>query len=92
MHRLQNCLTSRFVRQPSFCEGIKHFSFPSNIQLFFLPLPHACSGHVTAISSGHVTAISSPPLNWQSKSLISVNVASGMLLPTQNYHFIILAG
>ena len=72
MYRLPNCLTSRFVRQPSFCKGIKHSSFSSNIQLFFLPLPHACSDHVTAISSGHVTAISSPPLNWQSKSLISV--------------------
>ena len=84
MHRLPNCLTSRCVRQPSFCEGIKHFTFSSNIQLFFLPLPHACSGHVTAISS--------PPLNLQSKSLISVNVASGMLLPTQIYHFILLAG
>ena len=84
MHRLPNCLTSRFVHQPSFCGGIKHSSFSSNIQLFFLPLPHACSGHVTAISS--------PPLNWQSKSLISVNVASGMLLPTQIYHFILLAG
>ena len=87
MHRLPNCLTSRFVRQPSFCKRIKHSSFSTNIQLFFLPLPHACSvhvtaissGHVTAISSGHVTAISSPPLNWQSKSLISVNVTSGML-------------
>ena len=84
MHRLPNCLTSRFVRQPSFCGGIKHSSFSSGIQLFFLPLPHACSGHVTAISS--------PPLNLQSKSLISVNVASGMLLPTQIYHFILLAG
>ena len=92
MHRLPNCLTSRFVRQPSFCGGIKHSSFSSNIQLFFLPLPHACSGHVTAISSGHVTAISSPTLNWQSKSLISVHVASGMLLPTQIYHFILPAG
>ena len=27
MHRLPNCLTSMFVRQPSVCEGIKHSSF-----------------------------------------------------------------
>ena len=72
MHRLPNCSTSRFVRQPSVCEGIKQSSFSLNIQLFFLPLPHACSGHVTAISS--------PPLNWQSKSLISVKVVSTMLI------------
>ena len=57
---------------PSFWEGIKQ------------PLPHACLGHVTAISSS--------PLNWQSKGRISVKVASSMLLPTQTYHFILLLG
>ena len=86
MHRLPNCSTSRFVRQPSVCEDIKQSSFSLNIQL---SLPHACSGHVTAISSGHVTATSSPPLNWQSKSLISVKVVSTMLSSSQYSHFIV---
>ena len=49
---------------------------------YITPLPHACLSHVTAISSS--------PLNWQSKGLISVKVASSMLLLTQIHHFILL--
>ena len=83
MHRLPNCPTSRFVRQPSVCEGIKQSSFSLNSQLFFSPLPHACLSHVTVISFS--------PLNWQSKSLISVKVVSTMLSSTQYSHFMVKA-